>query len=81
MNSEIRERAAQVPVVTLQMLSDAGLNPFAFQLLAESLLKGPRLAGPVEFVLPIQRSDCPGWSGVLFRMEPIPVEEASKETP
>ncbi len=59
-----------VAPVTLQRLSDAGLNPFAATLLAESLLKHPN-PKPVEFTLPITRGDCPGYIGVRFRLEPI----------
>ena len=56
--------------ITLQQLSDAGINPFAAELLAESLLKhsNPIL---VEFELPVNRKDIPNWIGVKFTLEPI----------
>lgn len=54
----------------LQALHDRGLNPFAAELLAESLLKQPK-PETVEFFLEIDRRDCAGWKGVKFRLEPV----------
>lgn len=58
-----------MPHVT-QKLIDCGLNAFAAQLLAESLLRHPKPV-KVEFGLPIRRSDCEGWAGVRFVLEPL----------
>lgn len=60
----------QTPTVGLQRLNDCGLNPFACVLVAESLLRH-HMPERVEFILPINRSDLPGWAGVKFTLEPI----------
>lgn len=56
-------------------LQTVGLNSFAVQLLAESLLKSqlaPISADePVTFLFPIQRSDCAGWRGVRITLEAV----------
>lgn len=62
---------------TMQDLHTVGLNPFAVQLLAESMLKS-RLAemyvdGPFSFFFPVQRSDCPGWCGVQITIQAMPI--------
>ncbi len=53
-----------------QSLINAGLNSFAADLLAESLLKHPE-PKRIKFLLPIHRTDCEGWIGVMFTLEPI----------
>jgi len=60
----------------MQAMLDAGLNAFGAELLAESLLRHPD-AKKITFDLPINRSDCPGWIGVRFTLEPIPKEDCS----
>jgi hypothetical protein len=67
-------------MATIQDLSDVGLNPFGAVLLAESLLRHPKPI-PVEFVLPIRRSDCPGWSGVKFALTPIATDDTDTSGP
>jgi len=57
------------PEVTIQMLSDAGLNPFAVKLLIESYLRFTREPKPVSFRL---------W-GVAFSMELVEPEEIPEE--
>ena len=59
------------PVNPLQVLSDCGINPFAVQLLCESILKHPK-PETVEFYFPIHRADCANWRGVKIRLEPVP---------
>ena len=58
----------------MQALINCRLNAFAFDLIAESLLKS---AAPkrIDFVFPIARSDCAAWAGVRFTLEPIAVEQ------
>ncbi|HEV7913021.1 MAG TPA: hypothetical protein VGP22_04595 [Albitalea sp.] len=74
-------RADDNAVNLFQALSDARVNPFGAQLLAESLLKSPISAQlhergkPLCFFLPIERGDCPGWAGVEFNLKPIKVGE------
>jgi len=63
-----------IPVVNLQKLNDVGINPFAIELVAESILKHPN-PQKVSFALPVRRKDCEGWVGVKFTIEPIPAEE------
>ena len=61
---------------TFQDLHTVGLNPFAVQLLAESMLRSPHVAQavgkPIEFEFPVRRTDCPGYIGVRISIEPIP---------
>lgn len=56
-------------------LQTIGLNPFAVQLLAESLLKSPLApmteAKPMGFFFPVGRSDCTGWAGVRVTVEAV----------
>lgn len=62
-----------------QALSDARINPFGMQLLAESLLKSPIAeqlhAGgkPLRFFFPVGRGDCAGWAGVDVTLKPAKV--------
>ena len=60
----------------LQNLHTVGLNPFAVQLLVESLLKSqlaPITVGkPLKIEFPVQRGDCPGWVGARITLEAIP---------
>lgn len=53
------------------------LNPFAVQLLAESLLKSPiapmTVGNPQGLFFPIDRGDCVGWCGVKITLEAVPV--------
>jgi len=59
-------------------LNTVGLNSFAVQLLAESLLKSQlapiSAAEPVKFFFPVQRGDCAGWCGVNITLEALPAE-------
>lgn len=59
----------------MQHLHDIGLNPFAVQLLAESMLKSPVAAlsteKPLSFFYPVSRGDCPGWVGVRITIEAV----------
>ena len=57
----------------MQKLIDCGINAFAAQLLAESLLKHPK-PEKVSFDLPINRRDCEGWAGVRITLEPVKAE-------
>lgn len=63
---------------TMQNLHSAGLNPFAVQLLAESMLKSAYVkhcgVKPLAFEFPVRRSDCEGWVGVRITIEAIPAE-------
>lgn len=57
-------------------LNAIGLNPFAVQLLAESMLRSEHLAplsvgNPQGFFFPVQREDCPGWAGVRITLEAV----------
>lgn len=60
----------------MQDLHTIGLNPFAVQLLAESVLKSPiapdSVGDPKTFFFPVHRSDCAGWSGVRITFEAVP---------
>lgn len=56
---------------------DAGLNPLAAELLAESLLRHPD-PKTVTFPFPINRKEMPAWAGVKFTLEPIPAAEQPK---
>lgn len=70
---------------TMQNLHTIGLNPFAVQLLAESMLKSGYVKHfgrePLTFNFPVQRGDCPGWIGVRITIEAVPAEaqKTSKE--
>lgn len=63
---------------TMQNLHSVGLNPFAVQLLAESLLKSSYVkhcgVKPLTFEFPVRRSDCEGWAGVRITIEAVPAE-------
>lgn len=67
-----------------QTLHTVGLNPFAVQLLAESMLKSPHVAQsvgkPISFEFPVKRDDCPGYIGVRISIEPIPNGPTSDKT-
>lgn len=56
-------------------LLSVGLNTFAVQLLAESLLRSPMApisAGePLTFFFPVHREDCAGWVGVKITLEAV----------
>jgi hypothetical protein len=56
-------------------LNTIGLNPFAVQLLAESILRSPvaelTVEKPQGFFFPVQRSDCAGWAGVRITFEAV----------
>lgn len=56
----------------MQALINCGLNAFAFDLMAESLLKSPA-PQRLDIVFPVSRTDCAQWAGVRFVLEPIPV--------
>lgn len=62
----------------MQNLHTLGLNPFAVQLLAESMLKSGYVkhcgASPLTFEFPVRRSDCEGWAGVRITIEAVPAE-------
>lgn len=65
-------------------LHTVGLNPFGVVLVAESLLKSPLAAmsaddKPLTFFMPINRSDCAGWSGVEITLKAVRSEQAQKE--
>ncbi len=55
-----------------QSLINAGLNVFAADLLAESLLQHQE-PKKIKFLLPIHRTDCEGWIGVVFTLEPVAI--------
>jgi hypothetical protein len=61
-----------------QALLDCGLNAWAVELLAESMLRHPD-PKTVEFFFPVLRKDTPGWIGVKVRLEPIS-DELTQET-
>jgi hypothetical protein len=69
-------------VNVFQALSDARLNPFGMQLLAESLLKSAiaeqlhARGEPLRFYFPISRGDCAGWAGVNVTLMPVKVGDA-----
>ena len=61
---------------TMKNLHAIGLNPFAVQLLAESMLRSEHLAplsvgNPQGFFFPVQREDCQGWAGVRITLEAV----------
>lgn len=62
----------------MQDLHTVRLNPYAVQLLAESLLKSPlapmTIGKPFEFYFPVQRSDCAEWIGVKITLEAVPTK-------
>lgn len=66
----------------MQDLHTVGLNPFAVQLLAESLLKSPlapmTVGKPQAIEFPVQRGDCPGWVGVRITIEAIPAPQGPR---
>lgn len=68
----------------MQELHQIGLNPFAVQLLAESMLKSAyvqqRGTEPLTFEFPVRRGDCPGWAGVRITVEAIPVDTGAAPT-
>ena len=65
----------------MQDLHVLGVNPFAVQLLAESVLKSPLATiskgDPKTFFFPVMRSDCAGWAGVRITIEAIPKEPSN----
>lgn len=69
-------------IESLNELRAVGLNPFAVQLVAESMLKSslaPISPGdPVTFFFPVQRKDCEGWSGVKITLEAVMAEASAK---
>lgn len=58
-----------------QDLHTVGINPYAVELVAESVLKSPlapmTVGKPQAIFFPVQRSDCAGWSGVQFTLEAV----------
>lgn len=58
----------------MQALINCGMNAFAFDLMAESLLKSPA-PQRLDIVFPVSRTDCDRWAGVRFVLEPIAVRE------
>ena len=69
-------------IESLNELRAVGLNPFAVQLVAESMLRSslaPISPGdPVTFFLPVHRKDCEGWSGVKITLEAVRAEASAK---
>lgn len=63
---------------TMNDLHAVGLNPFAVQLLAESMLKSAYVkhcgTQPLTFNYPVQREDCAGWIGVRITIEAVSVD-------
>lgn len=63
---------------TMNDLHAVGLNPFAVQLLAESMLKSVYVkhcgTQPLTFNYPAQREDCAGWIGVRITIEAVSVD-------
>lgn len=59
----------------MQDLHTVGLNPFAVELLAESVLKSPlaemTVCKPQGFFFPVNRSDCAGFVGVRITVEAV----------
>jgi hypothetical protein len=60
----------------MKNLHAIGLNPFAVQLLAESMLRSEHLApisvgNPQGFFFPVSREDCKGWAGVRITLEAV----------
>ena len=68
---------------TMQNLHSVGINPFAVQLLAESLLKSSYVkhcgVKPLTFEFPVRRSDCEGWAGVRITIEVVPAESSATD--
>lgn len=62
-----------------QDLHTVGLNPFAVQLLAESLLKSPlapmTVGKPQTIEFPVSRGDCAEWAGVRITLEAVPKQQ------
>ena len=62
-----------------QDLQTVGINPFAVQLLAESLLKSPlapmTVGKPQTIEFPVQRGDCAKWAGVRITLEAVPKQQ------
>ena len=60
----------------MQDLHIVGINPFAVELLSESVLKSPlapmTVGKPQGFFFPVNRSDCPNWAGVRITVEAVP---------
>ena len=59
----------------MQDLHSVGINPFAVELLAESVLKSPlapmTVGKPQGFFFSVRRSDCAGWAGVRITVEAV----------
>lgn len=59
----------------MQDLHTVGINPFAAQLVAESVLKSPlaqmTVGKPQGFFFPVSRGDCAGWAGVRITVEAV----------
>jgi hypothetical protein len=66
--------------IVKQAMLDCGLNAWAMELLAESLLRHPDPKS-VEFFFPVRRKDTPGWIGVKVRLEPIAADSNPAEAP
>lgn len=70
---------------TMNDLHGLGLNPFAVQLLAESMLKSAYVqhcgTQPLTFSYPVQREDCAGWLGVRITIEAVAADEQSQAAP
>ena len=70
---------------TMNNLNAIGLNPFAVQLLAESMLKSAYVqqlgTKPLTFKYPVFRKDCTGWIGVRITIEALPddAQETGRE--
>lgn len=66
---------------TMQDLLTVGLNPFAVQLVAESLLKSPlaerSATDPVRFAFPVNRADCAAWQGLYITLQAVRAGEVS----
>jgi len=68
-------------VSTWKQLQEIGLNSFAVQLLAESMLKSLYVTQcgtkPLTFEFPIRRRDCADWAGVRINIEAVPAVAAA----
>jgi len=68
---------------TMNDLHAVGLNPFAVQLLAESMLKSAYVkhcgTQPLTFNFPVQREDCAGWIGVRITIEGVPADQQPQD--
>ena len=66
---------------TMQNLHALGLNPFAVELLAESMLKSSYVkhkgVEPLTFEFPVRRADCAGWAGIRITIEAVPMPDDS----